>query len=88
MLDPIQVAAEGMELGGLAEKFRGKICFHGGLDTQRLLPYGTPREVEEEVRRLISLLGTTRAFVAPSQFFLPDIPTANLCAMYRAKRTE
>jgi uroporphyrinogen decarboxylase len=88
MLDPIQVSADGMELEGLAKRFKGQICFHGGLDTQHLLPYGTPEEVEREVARVIELLGTTKAFIAPSQFFLPDIPTVNLLAMYRAKRTE
>jgi len=87
VLDPVQVRATGMEIESLAAKFKGRICFHGGLDTQNLLPYGTPEEVAREVERIISLFGTTGAFIAPSQFFLPDIPTANLLAMYRAKRT-
>lgn len=86
MLDPIQVSAAGMELAGLAERFKGRVCFHGGIDTQRLLPFGMPDDVTREVARLIALLGTTGAFIAPSQFFLPDIPTANLLAMYRAPR--
>lgn len=87
MLDPIQVSAQGMELSGLAARFKGQICFHGGIDTQTLLPFGTPDQVCDEVARMIDLLGTTGAFLAPSQYFLPDIPTENLLAMYRAPRT-
>ena len=87
MLDPIQVSAAGMDLSELAERFKGQICFHGGIDTQTLLPFGRPDQVRDEIARLIRLLGTTRAFVAPSQNFLPDIPTENLLAMYRAPRT-
>jgi len=86
MLDPIQTSARGMDLATLAARFKGRICFHGGLDTQRLLPFGTPDDVRREVARLIALLGTTRAFIAPSQHFLPDIPAANLLAMYEAPR--
>jgi len=87
ILDPVQVLASGMQLENLAAKFKGKICFHGGIDTQKLLPYGTPEQVSREVAKVISLFGTTKAFIAPSQNFLPDIPTENLLAMYRAKRT-
>lgn len=86
MLDPIQTSARGMDLATLAARFKGKICFHGGMDTQRLLPFGTAEDVRREVARLISFLGSTKAFIAPSQHFLPDIPTENLLAMYEAPR--
>jgi uroporphyrinogen decarboxylase len=87
ILDPIQVHAKNMEIENLAAKFRGKICFHGGIDTQYLLPYGNTEDIKKEVSHIISILGTTRAFLAPSQNFLPDIPTKNLLAMFTAKRT-
>lgn len=88
ILDPVQVSAAGMGIEELARNFKGKICFHGGIDTQYLLPYGTPEEVKTGVRKIISALGTTGAFICPSQNFLPDIPTENLIAMYRADRRE
>ncbi len=86
ILDPVQVSAKGMDIETLAAKYRDKICFHGGIDTQKLLPYGTPDEVRKQVKKIISLFDCKKIFVCPSQNFLPDIPTENLLAMYQAPR--
>ncbi|MGC9065398.1 MAG: uroporphyrinogen decarboxylase family protein [Candidatus Ratteibacteria bacterium] len=87
ILDPVQVSAKGMDIETLAKKFKDKICFHGGIDTQKLLPYGTPKQVKNEVKKIIKLFECRRIFICPSQNFLPDIPVENLLAMYRAERT-
>jgi uroporphyrinogen decarboxylase len=60
ILDPIQPAGAGMAPESL-RKFAGKICFHGGIDVQRLLPLGTPQEInlqrlDETASRLISTI--------------------------------
>lgn len=86
ILDPVQVSAKGMDIETLAMKYKDKICFHGGIDTQKLLPYGTPDEVKKQVRKIICLFEGTRIFVCPSQNFLPDIPIENLLAMYQTPR--
>ncbi|HOQ81756.1 MAG TPA: uroporphyrinogen decarboxylase family protein [bacterium] len=86
ILDPVQVSAKGMDIETLAMKYKDKICFHGGTDTQKLLPYGTPDEVKKQVRKIICLFEGTRIFVCPSQNFLPDIPIENLLAMYQTPR--
>ncbi|MGC8805737.1 MAG: uroporphyrinogen decarboxylase family protein, partial [Candidatus Ratteibacteria bacterium] len=87
ILDPVQVTAKKMDIETLAKKFKDKICFHGGIDTQKLLPYGTPKQVKNEVKKIIKLFECRRIFICPSQNFLPDIPVENLLAMYRAERT-
>ncbi len=87
IIDPVQVSAKGMDIEVLAARYKNKICFHGGIDTQRLLPYGKPEEIRSQVRKMIELFGGRRIFVCPSQNFLPDIPVENLIAMYTTPRT-
>ncbi|RMD48909.1 MAG: hypothetical protein D6830_05915, partial [Ignavibacteria bacterium] len=56
-LHPLQAKASNMDADTLSEKFRGKIAFMGGIDTQDVLVNGTVEQVREEVRRVKSLLG-------------------------------
>jgi hypothetical protein len=46
-----------MDAETLARDFGGKIAFLGGVDTQRLLPLGSPEDVRREVRRVKAVLG-------------------------------
>ena len=85
VLDPVQVAADGMQPEQLAQ-YRGQIAFHGGISTQTLLPHATSEEVRAEVRRTIATLGPTEYVCGPDQWMMADIPTANMAAMYEAAR--
>jgi len=50
ILNPVQISATGMEPTLLKEKYRSRIVFWGGgVDTQQVLSYGTPNEVEKQV---------------------------------------
>ena len=81
MLNPVQVTALG-DTAALKARFGAKVSFWGGIDTQRVLPLGTPEEVEEEVRLRIRTLGPGGGFVAASVHNVqPDVPTANIMAM-------
>jgi uroporphyrinogen decarboxylase len=81
VLHPIQAMAKNMDAVSLAKKYNGKIVFLGGVDTQRLLPFGTPREVRDEVRRLKDLFGPN-FFVSPShESILPNVSPENIAAM-------
>lgn len=83
ILDPIQVTAKGMEPKNLNEKFGGKIIFHGGIDTQQILPKGTPAQVRQHCIETIEAFGTDGGYIfAPSQILGPDIPVENIDAMY------
>jgi uroporphyrinogen decarboxylase len=85
LLDPVQ-KVRGMEPEGLKNDFGSKLTFHGGIDTQWLLPGGTPGEVEKEARRFIEVLGKDGGYILyPSQEFQPDVPIENIEAMYRAR---
>ena len=85
ILDPVQVSAVGMEPEGLKNKYGDRICFHGGVDTQHLLPQGTPAEVRAFVGRLGETLGRGGGYIlAPSHVLQTDVPTANIEAIYKA----
>ncbi|MCF7854148.1 MAG: hypothetical protein K9N51_05060 [Candidatus Pacebacteria bacterium] len=87
ILDPIQVTANGMDPESLADQYGGKITFHGGIDTQRVLPEASPEEVVQHVRDVVGTLGSTGRYIfAPSQILGPDIPVDNIEAMYRVVR--
>ena len=83
ILDPIQTTALGMEPDGLREQFGRKIVFHGGVDTQNVLPFGTPNQVAEHASDMLKRLGGDGGYIfAPSQILGPDIPAENIARMY------
>ena len=82
ILDPIQPIGKEMAPESL-KMFSDKICFHGGIDVQRLIPYGTPEEIRREVRRYADTFGT--GYIAcPAHLFQPDTPAENIIAFYKA----
>lgn len=86
-LHPLQARAANMDAETLSREFKGRIAFMGGVDAQRILPYGTPAEVRAEVRRLRRLLEPS-FIVSPShEAILPDVPPANVQAMAQAARS-
>jgi len=85
VLDPVQTSAKGMEICGLKEDFGPSLVFHGGLDTQRLLPFGSPEEVKTETIRTLRVLGAGGGLIlGPSHNVQPDVPPENLQAMCQA----
>ena len=86
VLEPIQ-KVQGLEPESLQEEFGGKITFHGGIDTQGLLPYGTPEQVRTETRRFIETLGQNGGYILmASQAFEGDVPIENIEAVYETER--
>lgn len=83
ILDPVQVRAEGMSLESLVRDFGDRLCFHGGVDTQRTLPFGTTDDVRAEVRSYLALTRDRGGYILNgSQNFIADIPDENILAMY------
>jgi uroporphyrinogen decarboxylase len=86
-LDPIQPVGEAMQPEGLKAAFGGRLCFHGGIDMQHLLPRESPARVEAEARRYCEVLGRGGGYIlAPAHLFQPDVPPENILAVYRAVR--
>lgn len=86
MLDPIQPTAANMSYENLA-KFKGRICFHEGIDTIQTLPFGTPEEVAQEVKHAIETLAMPNGsgyLIGPVHHLQPDVPPENFIAMHDA----
>ena len=83
ILDPLQAAADGMDPQGLKDAYGRRVCLHGGICTQHLLPHGTPDEVRAEVRRRIDILGAGGGYIlAPCHNIQSVGPAENVVAMY------
>ena len=82
ILDPIQVTANGMEPESLARDHGGKIVFHGGIDTQNVLPYGSVNDVNAHVTSVVDIFASTGGYIfASSQVLNQDIPNENVLAI-------
>ena len=83
VLDPIQVTAKGMDIHILKEKFGKQLTFHGGIDVQHLMPFGTIEEIKLKAKETIEVLGKTGGyFFGPSHRFQGDTPVENIIALY------
>lgn len=71
---------EVMDVWSLLPRYRGKLAFHGGLSTQRTLPYGTPDDVRAETRRLLELGRDGGYLFAPAHDVEGDVPLENMLA--------
>lgn len=71
---------EVMDVWSLLPAYRGRLAFHGGLSTQRILPYGTVDDVHNETQRLLEL-GTEGGYIfAPAHDVEGDVPLENMLA--------
>jgi len=84
ILNPLQWTCPGMGLEDLKRDFGRHLCFHAGVDNQRILPFGTPEKVRAEVRRCIDVLsGDGMGYIlAPCHSIQPNTPLENIIAMY------
>jgi uroporphyrinogen decarboxylase len=82
-LNPVQVSSAGMrDTAALKRDFGDRICFWGGVDTRRVLPQGTPEEVQREVQRRVEDLGGGGGYVVASVHNIQeDVPPENILAM-------
>lgn len=86
VLEPIQ-KVKGMEADSLKSTFGDRLCFQGGVDTQSLLPFGTPEEVCKETQYIIKVMNVNGGYIlAPSQDFEGDVPVENILALYGARK--
>lgn len=81
ILNPIQ--PECMDPFAIKRDFGDRLAMIGGVSLQRTMPFGTPQQVRDEVRRLIDVCGRGGGYVVgPSNGLTEDIPVENVVAMY------
>jgi uroporphyrinogen decarboxylase len=82
VLNPVQPYVAEMEHERLKCEFGDRLSFHGGIDLQRVLPYGTPEEVRLEAIKIMGQLGPFGGYIlAPTHYVLPDVPPENILAL-------
>lgn len=85
VLNPIQ--PECMDPEKIIKEYGGQLSFHGTIGTQSVMPFGTPEEVKETVKRNLSFAGDKGGlFVAPTHLVEPEVPWENILAYVEACR--
>ena len=86
ILNPIQTSAGTMsDLPSLKKRHGNNIVFCGGIDSHRILPYGSPAEVRQEVKRVIDILGPGGGcMIGAVHTVMNDVPPENVLAMVDA----
>jgi uroporphyrinogen decarboxylase len=86
ILNPIQTSAGSMsDLSSLKKRFGNNIVFCGGIDTHRVLPFGSIGEVRREVRRVMQILGPGGGcMIGAVHTVMDEVPPENVLAMVDA----
>jgi len=69
---------EVMDVAELIPRYRGRLAFHGGLSTQKTLPYGSPAQVRAESQRLLTLGREGGYIFSPAHAVEGDVPLENM----------
>ncbi|MEI8197448.1 MAG: uroporphyrinogen decarboxylase family protein [Phycisphaerae bacterium] len=92
ILDPIQ--PECMDIFALKAQYGDRLAFHGGIGVQTVMPFGTPQEVRDTVRRTIDTMskGTSGSsgggyICSPAHMIRPEVPWANVLAFVETVRS-
>lgn len=87
ILNPIQPVCDEMLPENLKSRFGSNIVFHGGVDTQGLLPFGTQPEIENCVKELIQTMNVNGGYIfAAAHNLQEDVPPENIIHLFRAAR--
>jgi uroporphyrinogen-III decarboxylase len=86
IVNPVQISAAGMDPAALKARWGDKLVFWGGgVDTQRVLAFGTPEEVRENVQANVAAFSPHGGFIFSAVHNIQaTVPTANLVALFEA----
>jgi len=86
ILNPVQTSAGKMaDLEGLKKQFGTQLVFCGAVDTQHILPHGSPEDVRQEMKRVINILGEGGGYmVASVHTIMHEVLPENILAMVDA----
>jgi len=88
IINPVQINAAGMDPVLLKEKYGSALTFWGGgVDTQKVLPFGTPEEVKVHVLKECEIFAPGGGFVFNTVHNIQaNVPLQNVLAMLEAIR--
>jgi uroporphyrinogen decarboxylase len=85
IIDPVQPHAAEMNTAELKRDFGSQLAFHGAVDIQQVLPFGTAEEIDQEVKERIFTLGKGGGYIlAPAHNVQADVPAKNIVRMCEA----
>ena len=80
---------EVMDVNEMKKKYGSRLCFYGGLSTQKILPYGTPDDVRKETRRLMKEIGEGGGYIlSPAHDIPKDVPAKNIAALIETVQNQ
>jgi uroporphyrinogen decarboxylase len=83
ILNPI-LPLDNMDPVRLKREYGADLCFHGGIDVEHVLPFGTEDEVRQHVRQVIDILAPGGGYWFKAQVISPVIPPENVVVAYEA----
>jgi uroporphyrinogen decarboxylase len=88
VLNPIQWRCGDWDLAVLKSEYGDRLCFHGAVDNQQTMPFGTPEDVRSEVKHLVQTLASDRTgfIIGPCHNLQANTPIENIFALYAAAR--
>jgi len=85
ILNPIQWRCKNMDRADLKRDFGDRVVFHGGMDNQLTLPFGTKDDIKQEVLDNLRILGDRGGYIlAPCHNIQAVSPPENIVAMYES----
>jgi uroporphyrinogen decarboxylase len=88
VINPVQVSARNMVIRDLKQRYGRHLSFWGGIDSQSLLPAGSPADVEKAVIETVNILGENGGYIlAAVHNIQPGVPPKNVISMYDTART-
>lgn len=81
VLNPIQHVCPGMDCKEIKAKYGDKLIFHGGVENQSILPFGTAEDVAAETRQCLDELGPEGYLPCSCHFAQADTPVENVMAL-------
>jgi uroporphyrinogen decarboxylase len=88
ILNPVQPFCKDMLFDELKWEFGDRLVFHGGIDIQRVLPFGSTLEVELHVKEVIRALAPGGGYIlSPTHIVQSDTPPENIIRMTQTAHT-
>ncbi len=85
ILNPIQRSARKMDIARLKREFGKELCFWGGaIDVQKVLPFATPQQIEDEIKRTLDIMAPGGGYVfVPSHNIQADVTPDRIHKVYQ-----
>jgi len=84
ILNALQPTAKDMDLKKLKNIYGNEVCFFGGLDIQKILPFGSMDDIENEVKRVISSAAKGGGLIfAGAHNIQPDVSVEKVVKLFQ-----